>query len=168
MAIKTLARAVCTVTLLVAPVWTGCALNSSRVSAGRPVDAAALASITPDITTLSEVLTALGPPDYIIDGSQRLLDEEAFFASFSLSGRYNFRTKELAATPISTRILTAPEGEVILIYPATAVTGRVVGGAALKTESAAGRSGDLLVFVSKKGRIVARVVHSDPGEKSNR
>jgi hypothetical protein len=76
---------------------------------GRPLDPLPLSSIKPGATTFSEVLDLLGPPDFIVAGQQRLMDEESFFATFR--GSPNIRNR-----PISTRQIKAPPGSVILIY----------------------------------------------------
>jgi hypothetical protein len=141
----------------------GCVSHAvaGRMNVGKPLNNTEL-QITPGLTTVSQLFEDVGPPDYIIDGSRRLLDEEAFFAAFS-RGRYDFKTKQRESTPVSTRVLTAPEGEVILVYAATAFNGRILGGGnvPVKLEAAASKSGDVLIFVDKLSRTVVGAVATE-------
>jgi hypothetical protein len=94
----------CTVLLVAAVFWSCVTVTSSETA---PIDPKVSPQIKPGVSSLSEVLTLLGPPHYVIDGSRRLLDEESVWTLL--------RTMK-SPSSIPTRELTAPEGTVILIY----------------------------------------------------
>jgi hypothetical protein len=64
-------------------------------------------------TTLDELLTWFGPPDYIIDGKQKLVDYVSVFAGYCVAGPAPYAAM---GDRITNRVLEAREGEVILVY----------------------------------------------------
>lgn len=98
----------------------GCmAMVRVSYSGGTPVDKEKAALIKPGITTLSDILAWFGPPDVIIEGTQKVLDYTQV--------HYD-RTKDVDEWPM--QIVTAPEGTVILAY----WKGEGVSGSALVAE----------------------------------
>lgn len=144
------------IVLIVTFSLTGC-ITHRTITVGIPVDKSKVALIKPGITTFSEILEWFGPPDYIIDGTQRMVDEAA-----RIPGDSPYK-------PIPTRTLTSPEGMVILIYSnATIKTGGgSFGGVTgfvraermqLQTEH---DLNEIFIYLSKKDRVVMEVaVHN--------
>lgn len=76
---------------------------------GAPLDRTKIARLKPGITTLSEVLGWFGPPDKIIDGTQTIPEP------IPPPGFSDVSDSRIEKT-VPTRVLTAPEGMVILVY----------------------------------------------------
>jgi len=117
----------------------GCVAYQLKTGHASPMDNAAVAKVTPGVA-LTDVLTWLGPPDYIIDGTRRIVD----------------------ASGGPPRTITAPDGTVILVYGNTSSETTFVGGGAVP--GARSRSShmvaDLFVVVSKKDKRVLETARS--------
>ena len=96
--------------------------------------------IEPGRTTFYEVLDLLGPPDSIIDGKQEI--------------SANTMT---ASMKVPTRVLTSPAGEVILLYSGMQAEGAMSGNMFDYQYSSADRPVELMVYVSKRSRLVTSV-----------
>lgn len=122
---------------------------------------AQLRSIEPGKSTLADVLARLGPPDFIIDGTQRLVEPESLAVGYS-ADRLSMVT---SVSPTPYRSITAQEGTVILIYQYVEVeTGGMVG-AAPYAVGVIGRFGkrirhdEVFLYVSKQDlRVVRKIV----------
>lgn len=101
------------IAVIIAASGSGCmamvASHDEVTTIGRPIDALKVSAIQPGNTTFSELLKLLGPPDYIVEDQQQVVDEESFFAAFRGSPKIQTR-------PISTRHIKAPPDTVILVY----------------------------------------------------
>lgn len=111
------------------------------ITRGAPLDIGLIERIEPGVTTMSDVMTALGPPEAIIDGTQRVADLD----------RITYQS------PLATRILSAPDGEVILLYLVDANQIEAVNavGAYIKYSEAV--IDKLLIYVSKDDLTVQAV-----------
>jgi hypothetical protein len=93
-----------------------------------------LAAVKPG-TSFAEVMSLLGPPHHIIDGTRRLLDEEAVWSQL--------RTAQTRVIPA--REIAAPEDTAILVY-----THLVLSWSSAPTHfSTHDRKNEVFVFVSK-------------------
>ena len=93
--------------LIICQLLTGCMSFNQKLKSGISLSNDKILLIELGKTNFSEILERFGPPDYIIDGTQKILDTEAAFGGGGLSYIYN---------PIPTRTLISPDGMVILIY----------------------------------------------------
>ena len=119
----------------------GCVAYRLTTGHASPIDPAVAEHIRPG-TPLSDVLSRLGPPDYIVDGTRRIIDA--------------------AGGP--PRVLTAPDGAVILVYghassETTFMGGGLVPGAEARS---AHLVADVFVFVSKTERVVLHTARTVP------
>ena len=138
----------------------GCSVSINQKSTiGIPLDHKEVARIQRGVTTLKEVLAWFGPPDFIIDGTQHIPNARTMGAAYSANpvGMYLF-----GIDPIKPRLLTSPEGTVILIYTSVDVSNRAdvvlaVGGGGQK----AGEN-EVFIFVSKDTLIVMDVALGNP------
>jgi hypothetical protein len=116
---------------------------------GKPIDWDRLPEVESGVTTFSEILQLFGPPHYIIDGAKELVDN------------YALANAKPCFSAIPTRMLSAPEGQVILIYQHTkgklTLKGPAVAAALLKLSNDM-RPNELFIYLSKKDWIVAHVV----------
>lgn len=151
------------VTLLAICPLASCAAVGVKATMGRSLDESKISGIKPNVTSLAEVLAWFGPPDYVIDGTRRMIDEEAFFATQTSQG-FEGRPPT-KGDPIPTRVLKAPDGMVILIYSnpeekgwtgaAYSITGQTE--PVLEESVTSARSNELFIFLSKKNRTVVTV-----------
>ena len=128
---------------LSAVILVGCGTVFMKATTGLPLDKSKIKRIMPGVTTFSEILAWLGPPDFIIDGTQRMVDEAAPISDLS--------------APVATRTLASPDGEVILIYSNPSMVGRdtfaVVGVDAYDRHLGA-RPYEVFIYLSKKELMV--------------
>jgi hypothetical protein len=129
----------------------GCVSFRAKVESGSTPSEREMGLIKPGETTFSEILDRLGPPHYIIDGTQEMLDVEAMMAS-----------QGVMSGIVPTRTLTAPEGMVILIYQyydvETGVKGIPMGiGASMHIDQKI-KEGEIFIFLSKTDRVVGEIV----------
>jgi len=135
---------VCAIAFLLAGCGVYSSSGKSELTMGVPPAKAVLEQIKPGITTLTEVLKLLGPPEFIIDGTQELVDYER------------------SSGGVSTRTISAPEGMVILIYTLSLTVDitldlRTLGGVTMQMDRAI-HNNELFIFVSKNDRMVASLV----------
>lgn len=126
----------------------------STMAPGDPLDQGKIALIEPARTTFTEILAWLAPPDYIIDGTQRI--PEALPVPYtSTSDYYRFAN----AAYIPTRSLTAPEGTVILIYQQVHIGGLYLTEIynPIQREDIAYQDNELFVYISKNNHTVIAV-----------
>lgn len=142
----------CCVLVLIC-VLAGCL--SGRTTVGNPLNQDKVGLIKPKVTTFSEILTLLGPPDYIVDGTKSVMDEEAFYSMFATM-RVDPNADDYPETPVSTRVLTAPDGMVLLIYRQTVMRETTVA----RRLSLGIRPGELFIYLSKKDRTVITLTSS--------
>ena len=145
-----------------------CALNGcfgvyGTVQIGPPLPAEKLARIVPGTTTLKDVLSSLGPPDYIIDGSKSIIDEARFWAEMPTVG-------ELQTRRVPTRQLRAPGDAVILVYSSSTREGGsallLSGGVVQAREDyVSARPGEVFVFISKERQVVLAVADGGAVQK---
>ena len=102
----------------------GCMSGYQRSTIGVPLDRGKVAQIQQGVTTLKEVLAWFGPPDFIIDGTQRMPDTRSMGAAYGANPVSP--TLFFGTTPIRPRLLTSPEGTVILIYISAELFNRFV------------------------------------------
>ena len=126
----------------------GCIAVKVESTHGSALDTKQIDSIKPGITKFSDILEWFGPPDFIIDGTQQIVDFE--------------RSSGMVYGSISTRTLTAPDEMVILIYTLSstqeiAITGVAVGAAVIHVENEI-RPNEAFIFLSKKDHTVLSVV----------
>lgn len=152
------AIAICYLALL-----TGCMTSAQtfKLAPGVPLDRSKIALIKAGVTTLSEVLDWFGPPDYIIDGTKRMLEPipPPYFLFHPIE------------TSVPTRVLTAPEGTVILVYAVREgqidyshlLVAPVVTGVKIAHDY---HEQELYIYLSKKDRIVVEVLRGVKGKES--
>jgi len=127
------------------------------MTVGSPLDPGKITEIEVGVTTLTEVLRILGPPNLIIDGTQQVLDYDTAIMN---QGCYSVHTH------YPQRTLTSPEGTVILFYQYSEVSGDFKGvapavGAHVDADSVC-RANEFLIFVSKKEHVVTEIVSGVP------
>jgi hypothetical protein len=121
----------------------GCSgTGTMKMRAAPPAASDRSGFITPGTTTFSEILDQLGPPDYIIDGRQEIVD----VAGDALG---------LAGSPIPTRTLTAPDGMVILIYTSSISQLDFQGWSSMHVQRRV--SNEIFIYLSKEDRTVVSV-----------
>ncbi len=79
----------------------GVTVRRMTLEIGAPFDVSKLDEVQVGVTDLRDILEWFGPPDFIIDGTQEILDRQGGLA---------------AGLQLPTRTLSAPEGTVILLY----------------------------------------------------
>jgi hypothetical protein len=138
----------------------GCGAVYGTITVGRRLDAAKLAQIKPGVTTMAEILQWFGPPDYVVDGRQTVIDEPAFLAETPM----DFKASHRPLRPVPMRALRAPEGSVILIYSAVeAQSGRAIAASGLLAqESTQARAGEVFIFLSKETRKITELAVGVP------
>ena len=141
----------------------GCMTLRSHVTVGQPLDPARLAQIKPGQTTMGEVLAWLGPPEFIVEGAQTVLDSRSLASGYLIDPPHAWWTD-----PVRTRTLTAPAGTVLFVYQSISMDMHL--DLAIPTGVAAGRGGieiepgDFLIFISKNDeRVVDVASHSTSG-----
>ena len=146
----------CGVLWVVVAVVAGCGIGGGAIRArsGNPLSPRQLQSIQPGHTTFSEVLQRLGPPDYIIDGRQEIPDPD-------------WSSVQTGET-VPTRTITAPAGQVILLYLVDFDTRYsrlmgTIGPVQLQQARWAIRPSEFFVFVSKQDRRVVDLVSGASG-----
>lgn len=157
--------------LLVAVSAAACSVASHEeiTRIGGPLDPSKVSAIEPGLTTFSNILDLLGPPDFIVTGKRQIMDEESFFATFRGSPK---------TRPISTRQITAPPGTVILIYVQIESIRKhhgflapslwlptVVGADELYhyiVRDNKARANELFIYLSKKDQTVIAIAHGAP------
>ena len=135
----------------------GCFSGAHHGTVGTPLDAQKITEIEPGVTTLTQVLHILGPPNLIVDGSQPVLNYDIAIIN---QGCYCFEDY------YPPRTLTSPEGTVILLYQYSEMSGNMKGaafpvGVHVDADFAC-RSNELLVFISKKEHVVTEIVTGLP------
>jgi len=140
-------------TALLTSMFCGCVFH---VRAGsQRFDEQRVGHIVPSVTTMTEIFDSFGPPDFIIDGTQRVVDTESVLYQYKLQ-------------TLPTRVVTAPQGTVILIYAGGegSFTGGYVPGPrqeptkpdlAIEYARTAQRSDELWIFISKEDKTVMSI-----------
>ncbi|MGH8065517.1 MAG: hypothetical protein ACRERE_09815 [Candidatus Entotheonellia bacterium] len=120
-----------------------------------------VAQIQPGVTTLKDVLAWFGPPDFIIDGTQRIPDTRSMGAAYGANPVSP--TLFFGTNPIRPRFLTSPEGTVILIYICAELSNRFVlaGGAGTGGQEIS-EADELFIFISKDSLTVTDVAVGNP------
>lgn len=143
-----------TVAIGLAATLSGCVGVHGTRQIGRPLDQARLAQIIPGTTTVREVMSWFGPPDYVIDGSRSMIDEAKFWADMPTFGKMPRRS-------VPTRPLLAPGDTLILIYSTSSgevTAGRLAGGLiAVDQDWRRARPGEVFVLISKLEHVVLAV-----------
>lgn len=107
--------------------------------------------IKPGETTFSEILDWFGPPHFVIDGTQEMLDVEAVMAS---------KSPWIGFLP--TRTLTAPEGMVILVYQyydvEIGIKAIAMGVGTSVHINQKMKDGEIFIYLSKTDRVVEEIV----------
>jgi len=143
------------IVLMICCLQFGCVIGHRSITTfGNPLDQGKISLIKPGATTLGEILTWFGPPDFIIDGSQRIVDTQSLIAGYSAKPNQY---------PIPTRTLASPEGMVILIYihkkiEAVGKTFSLIHTSAIYKGKAIMHSKELFIFLSKKDLTVVEIV----------
>ncbi|MCI0557021.1 MAG: hypothetical protein MN733_00885 [Nitrososphaera sp.] len=136
---------------------TACMASTHDILApGKPFDRNNIARLKPGVTTFSEVLSWFGPPDKIIDGTQSMPEP------IPLPGYSELSERSIEKT-VPTRVLTAPEGMVILVYVERAGHNHYSAGTPIVLPVSGIRvekgyhENELLIYVSKKEKVVTQV-----------
>lgn len=140
----------------------GCVVAQGTITVGRALDPAKVADLKPGITTMSEILQWFGPPDYVIDGRQVMLDEAGFLAETPM----DFKASRQPPRVVPVRPVRAPEGTLIFVYSTVqARSGRTTAASGLLAqESTSARPGEVFIFLSKDTRKVADVAIGRPAK----
>jgi hypothetical protein len=137
----------------------GCVSLRQKTIVGVPLDPELVSRIKPGSTGVEEVLRSLGPPDYVVEGTQRMPNADALGTAHSVNP---VGPLDLWTTPIKPRILTPPERTVILIYSFVNFTtsfDMVVGVGEGAREV---NKDEIFVFVSRDSLTVTEVVSGKP------
>jgi hypothetical protein len=124
-----------------------CVAIRGKVTFGTALSEDNINRIKPGVTSFSELLGWFGPPGYIVDGTQTLLDLSAM-AAYS------------PGDPEVERTLSSPEGQVILIYQYVAQTVTYVGS---KQSPAELSSQEMLIYLDKSSHLVVSVIKGEGG-----
>ncbi|MCI0560201.1 MAG: hypothetical protein MN733_17065 [Nitrososphaera sp.] len=138
-------------------VLTACMASTHNILApGEPFDRNNITRLKPGVTTLSEVLGWFGPPDKIIDGTQSMPEPIPPPGFSDVSERSIEKT-------VPTRVLTAPEGMVILVYVERAGYNHYSAGTPIVLPVSGLRidigyhEKELFIYLSKKDKVVTQV-----------
>jgi hypothetical protein len=144
---------------LLLPGLTGCFFSAhGKSTVGAPLDREKAAQIQPGITSLKEVLSWFGPPDFIIDGTQRIPNAEAIVTAYG-SKLWPIIPWSNAIKP---RSLTSPEGTVLCIYQYIEYAEKADFGGIIAIGGGGPREGELFVFVAKDTLVVTDVAFGNP------